>query len=643
MKLEAPPEILDMKAENGRKVYLTALPPPKLSSRGRRRKSTAKNEANTKANATPKELEAKWWATAEELIERVGTESAEAMISKLINFANGHCAPGVESEESDEEASVSQSNWNYNVWKAEQPSSQLQHNAQHRVQTRRVQQLQSAQQPGSTATALSYDDDDSDDVPVSTLAAGLLPSASSSSSPDTDIITPVVRHKRRVWTNEELNMLANLVQTCGEGNWDDKAVALGTGRTAKSLEMKYYSLQKDRPHRDHHDGAEVESANNTQNKCDAEVASPTEASSASAVSLVEESWRSADDDAERSVVVATKDSECEALQIPAHASSAVAERDVDPATELEVGNTGSKQINQSVQKEEKKSSQEHKQPMGGVANDKHQPQIPQRCTEEIDTERGPAQIGVGKSDDDEEGKGDEEKHKIEGDQEIMEEQEHREDGAKPQEPTSCNPSRPVAAIGGSTGQTRRVSQVIGTGTAGSSALSEPVSPPLSRIGVQSLLSDSDSPEVLDGSPSPLVNTETSVDSDKPAVHFQQLPAGTSDSVQPSLEMVRPGSPSCARAVACTTQHHGCIENGLHDQQEASTMLANGEEDRIEAVAAATAAPKPSVVDNSGREVVTNSETEADNTTKVRMCLQCTCGAACYCPLSNAWLMPHHVS
>eukprot|EP01043_Picozoa_sp_COSAG02_P031593 COSAG02_NODE_2069_length_9940_cov_3.101819_2_plen_676_part_00 len=544
-KLVVPPEILDMKAENGRKVYLTTLQPPKYSSRGRRRKSTAKNQDLVKANANAATdaPEAKWWATAEELIERVGTESAEAMITKLIEFANNHCASGVESEESDEEVPANQNSWNYKAWKTEQPPSQLQHCSQHRTQTQRVQQVQSTQLPGTATAEHSCDDDDNDDVPVSTLAAGL--STASPSYLHAGLITPAVTHKRRVWTNEELNKLAELVEECGEGDWDTKAVALGTGRTAKSLEMKYYSLQISHPVRQGRGSAEVEDTNKIQNSGEAGGGGSTETGTASAASLPEGAWRSADD--------ATAATKCEAMQISTHAFNLVEGHDVSPATKPEAGNASNEEFSQPAQEEEKTNLQDHEQPNGGVVD-------------EIDAEMGTARSGVdkdncnGEQNENDEENGEKQAEFEEHEPEKREEQEKRKESAKNVEPTSSETSRPTTAMVVSSAQSREGLLAISTRTTGASTPSEPASPPLSRIGFQSLLSDSDSPEVLDGSPSPLVDTETSVDSDTPApVATDQLPASASDSVQPRVaetEAVGSNSSSYALATASAAQHAG---------------------------------------------------------------------------------------
>ena len=97
----SPPEILAMEARNGRKVYLTALDPPEVSSRGRRRKQSQKVSSPSAGAAAAASTASQWWATAEELIDRVGTEHADELIDALIEFADRYSEEGLESEESD--------------------------------------------------------------------------------------------------------------------------------------------------------------------------------------------------------------------------------------------------------------------------------------------------------------------------------------------------------------------------------------------------------------------------------------------------------------------------------------------------------------------------------------------------------------
>jgi hypothetical protein len=408
--------------------------------------------------------------------------------------------------------------------------------------------------------------------------------------------------------------------------------------------MKYYSLQKDFPDRQGRGGAEVDDRNEIQNE--GEAGGSAETGTVSAASLPEDSWRSADD--------ATAATECEA-QISTYASNLVEGHDVGRVTDSEAGSASNEEFTQPVKEEEKKYPQEHEQPIGVVAD-------------EMNTERGTERSGMDKDnliEEQSEGyeeDGEKQAEFEEEEQEIKEEQEKKKENAENIKPTSSETSRATTAIVVSGAQSRENLLVIGTRTTGASTPSEPASPPLSRIGFQSLLSDSDSPEVLDGSPSPLADTETSVDSDTPApVAAEQLPASASDGVHPGLDctstvlearaetttVAEPHSnvvPDRSSAIASSSArrqgsnaHEGSLkpqkmvpqqagrgQSNRCVQQEARRMRDDSEDDHIEAVAAATEALMASVVarDVSGREVIKKAETGAIRSTEVRTCLQC---------------------
>ena len=52
-------------------------------------------------------------------------------------------------------------------------------------------------------------------------------------------LSPFPSPKINEWSAEELGMLETLVAEEGSGDWEKKAQALGTGRTAKSLANKW--------------------------------------------------------------------------------------------------------------------------------------------------------------------------------------------------------------------------------------------------------------------------------------------------------------------------------------------------------------------------------------------------------------------
>ena len=58
--------------------------------------------------------------------------------------------------------------------------------------------------------------------------------------PQLALTDPTGAAKPKEWFAEELEMLETLVAEDGSGDWEEKARALGTGRTAKSVENKWY-------------------------------------------------------------------------------------------------------------------------------------------------------------------------------------------------------------------------------------------------------------------------------------------------------------------------------------------------------------------------------------------------------------------
>lgn len=65
---------------------------------------------------------------------------------------------------------------------------------------------------------------------------------------DGDVQPPLAKKKLRPWTTNEIATLISTVQEHGLGDWEQKAVALGTGRSASAVEQKYYLVTRDVSH-----------------------------------------------------------------------------------------------------------------------------------------------------------------------------------------------------------------------------------------------------------------------------------------------------------------------------------------------------------------------------------------------------------
>ena len=50
------------------------------------------------------------------------------------------------------------------------------------------------------------------------------------------------------WSESEMAALVSIVREQGLGDWDQKAVALGTGRSAGAVEQKYYVITREVAH-----------------------------------------------------------------------------------------------------------------------------------------------------------------------------------------------------------------------------------------------------------------------------------------------------------------------------------------------------------------------------------------------------------
>ena len=50
------------------------------------------------------------------------------------------------------------------------------------------------------------------------------------------------------WTDSEMAALVSIVREQGLGDWDQKAIALGTGRSAGAVEQKYYVITREVAH-----------------------------------------------------------------------------------------------------------------------------------------------------------------------------------------------------------------------------------------------------------------------------------------------------------------------------------------------------------------------------------------------------------
>ena len=71
-----------MRSRHGRRLYLTSLKPPESPGGAR--------EQRRQRRRSPAEAPQAWWATAEELIDRVGFDGADAMVAALIEYADAH-------------------------------------------------------------------------------------------------------------------------------------------------------------------------------------------------------------------------------------------------------------------------------------------------------------------------------------------------------------------------------------------------------------------------------------------------------------------------------------------------------------------------------------------------------------------------
>jgi hypothetical protein len=50
------------------------------------------------------------------------------------------------------------------------------------------------------------------------------------------------------WTEGEMAALVSIVREQGLGEWEQKAIALGTGRSAGAVEQKYYVITREVAH-----------------------------------------------------------------------------------------------------------------------------------------------------------------------------------------------------------------------------------------------------------------------------------------------------------------------------------------------------------------------------------------------------------
>ena len=50
------------------------------------------------------------------------------------------------------------------------------------------------------------------------------------------------------WTESEMSTLVSIVREQGLGDWEQKAIALGTGRSAGAVEQKYYVITREVAH-----------------------------------------------------------------------------------------------------------------------------------------------------------------------------------------------------------------------------------------------------------------------------------------------------------------------------------------------------------------------------------------------------------